>query len=275
MSARTPVGLSGIPVVAGRLMNAMVHFKAAVTSRTVRTRIRFYDGAGTFQASFSNTGTDNTGGFTKVEMQVTVPTGMAFASIEVVIESPAAGGEVHYVDGISFAATGGAGGTDFYLPSSVNPIIHSHFGSALEIQGAMFVYRPSSAALGWAFETQNSSFLSSEANGDLIYPAQTITRLQTVAFLEMHRDILHTMSLQSAGWLNPSSEPQWRNVAGNDLLLSAAYQIYNTVGTTGDIVNRANPTVSFQGSTYMSFYEVAPPTPHIIKSKALHRASRW
>jgi hypothetical protein len=256
-------------------MKAMAHFKAAVTSRTVRTRIRFYDGAGVLTSSFSTSGTDNTSGFTKVEQVATVPTGAAFATIEVAVETPAAGGEVHYVDGISFAGHGGAAGQDFYLPSSVNPIIDSNFGSALEIQGAMFVFRPSASALGWAFETQNSSFLSSEANGDLIYPAQTITRYQTVAFLEMHRDILHTMAIQSAGWLNPSSETQWRNTAGSDILLSAMYQIYNTLGTTGDIINRANPTVSFQGSTYMSFYEVAPPTPRIIKPRARQRASRW
>jgi isocitrate/isopropylmalate dehydrogenase len=69
---------------------------------------------------------------------------------------------------------------------------------------------------------------------------------------------------------------QWRNTAGSDLVLTVAYKIFEAViGSTGDIINRANPVGAFVGSAYMSFYEVKPPTIHVVKPKALHRASRW
>jgi hypothetical protein len=49
----------------------------------------------------------------------------------------------------------------------------------------------------------------------------------------------NTYVLQTGGgWTNPDSVAMWRNTAGNDISISAAYLITSSSGSTGAVVNR-------------------------------------
>jgi hypothetical protein len=275
MDAATLEGLSGVRVKEGRTYTGIIHFRTAVTGRTCAAAIAWYDADGIFMSLDTGSGiTDVSGSYTKAFITAVAPAQAEYASVRAVVTSPATS-EEHFIDAISFAP--GSSQT-FFMPSSSDLILDSNRGSADTIIGAMFVFRPSIQSIGWAAESETFTFIDDDANGDCLFPAQTTRRYQTIALTEWHRDFLHTFVLQSSGWLNPASAAQWRNIAGSDLVLSVAYKIFDVVtgiGTTGNIINRASPTGAFVGAAYMSFYEVIPPTTHVVKPKALHRASRW
>jgi hypothetical protein len=273
MDAATSEGLSGLRVKAGRTYTGIIHFRTAVTSRTCFASIAWFDANGNFLTlDLGSSVTDVSGSYTKAFITAIAPTEARYASVRAIVNAPATS-EEHFIDAISFAP--GSSQT-FFMPSSSDLLLDSNRGSADAITGAMFVFRPSFQSLEWAAEDQIFTFIDDDVNGDCPFPTQTTRRYQTVALTEWHRDVLHTFSLQSAGWINPGSVTQWRNTAGSDLVLTVAYKIFEAViGSTGDIINRANPVGAFVGSAYMSFYEVKPPTIHVVKPKALHRASRW
>jgi hypothetical protein len=272
MDAATSEGLSGQRVKAGRQYTGIIHFRTGVTSRTCFAAISWWDVNGNFLTlDLGSSITDVTGSYTKAFVTATAPTEAHYASVRAVINAPATS-EQHFIDAISFTP---GPSTTFYMPTSTDLVLHSHRGSADTITGAMFVFRPSLQEIAWNAESQTFTFIDDDANGDCAFPAQTIVRYQTVALVEWHRDVLHTFALQSAGWVNPGSITQWRNTAGSDQVLTVAYKIFDVIGSTGSIVNRANPVGAFVGSTYTSYFEVKPPTTHIVKPKQLHRASRW
>jgi len=98
MSADTPSGTSGVPVVAGAVYVLSGWFRTAVTSRSCKMRADWYTAAGAFISS-SDTGTvaDSTSAYTSAEARVTAPATAAFARLRAMVTAPAAS-EVHYVD---------------------------------------------------------------------------------------------------------------------------------------------------------------------------------
>lgn len=106
MSARlTP--WSSYPIQPNTQYTAMANFRAAASARSVRVEINWYkaDGsASTTPNTQGSTTTDATGNFnTQATLTATSPPDAYFALVVVTILSTGAGGEVHYVDKISFA----------------------------------------------------------------------------------------------------------------------------------------------------------------------------
>lgn len=102
--ASTPIGTAGKPVVAGKMYNMTVAFKAATTSRQPRAFINWYNAAGGYVATSSNLvgGVDNSATWTTYTRDLLAPATAAFATCLVGINDVAqAAGEVHYVDRIS------------------------------------------------------------------------------------------------------------------------------------------------------------------------------
>lgn len=137
-----------------------------------------------------------------------------------------------------------------------NPIFDTQLGVADCISGLLLVFRPDAQGLGtWQLDHETYTFASDDtAPYDLVFTSQTVKENNELILVEWHRDVSHTMSLQTGGWSNPSSETQWRNLAGSDMTLSVGYKVQDA-GSSGDVTNRASTGPAFFGSTYMSWYE--------------------
>lgn len=116
MFAQTPAGLSGTVVSASTSYTAVASFRSAVSGRSCRVRLRWYDSGG---AQLSDTNgslvTDTTSGWTVGTVTGTSPSNAALVAIIVEVQSTAAINEVHYVDKIQLVAgastTWSAGGS--------------------------------------------------------------------------------------------------------------------------------------------------------------------
>ena len=275
MTMITPTGTSGFPVTWGKTYKAMCHIRTLVSGRTVTIGIFWYDGAG--NELFSHTGgfiTDTTS-FQRISVTASPPSGAAYAAVRISVQSTGAANEQHHVDGVSFAVDSGSG--DWYMPSSINPIFDSNFGSALTISGLMLVFRPGLDGRYWIVDAQTGGFLDGGTfPHDLIIPSQTVKENSELCIGHWMRDFQHDMTLQTGGWTNPGGVDEWTNVVtpgSLEILISAAYKFQNK-GTSGDVANRANGA-SFQQYYYTSFYEVPRRPSQVKKERRVVRASRW
>ncbi len=105
MSATTPTGTSGFPVVPGELFTAFGYALAATSARTLQTNAKFYDASGTLVSTLTASGGDDITGWAQAPALVSqhVPTTAIYAALQVVVVSAGAG-EVHYFDDLSFAS---------------------------------------------------------------------------------------------------------------------------------------------------------------------------
>lgn len=102
MSALTPSGTSGIPVLPGVTYRLEGWFRTAVTARSCFVRVRFYDSGGALVSTVvSSDVTDSTSAWTRAVTYATAPATAAFAQVAPVVKVPAAA-EVHYVDDFFF-----------------------------------------------------------------------------------------------------------------------------------------------------------------------------
>jgi hypothetical protein len=102
VSANTPTGTSGIPVIANRVYSINASFRAATTARTFSPYIDWYDSGGSFISSTAAiTGTDSTSTWSSSGRSDPSPVTAAYASIRVVLTALGAA-EVHYVDSVNF-----------------------------------------------------------------------------------------------------------------------------------------------------------------------------
>lgn len=103
MSASTTPGTGGIPVTAGYVYAASVHFLTAVSARSVSVNIAWYDSSGTLlSTSTGATVTDGTSLWVRAGIVATAPVNAAFAAVVAQVAS-AASSEVHYADGNQLA----------------------------------------------------------------------------------------------------------------------------------------------------------------------------
>jgi hypothetical protein len=115
MSADTPSGTSGTPVVAGAAYVLVGWFRTAVTSRSCKMRVDWYNsGGGLVSSSDPATVVDLTTAYTASEFRVTAPGTAAYARIRAMVTAPAAG-EVHYVDAALLGSTRFSGYVDDWL----------------------------------------------------------------------------------------------------------------------------------------------------------------
>lgn len=99
VSAATTAGTSGFAVVAGEPLVAMCEFRAAVSARSCRVDVRWYDSAGSLiSTSAGSTVTSSTGAWTQATVQASAPAPAATAALVAVVQSTGAGSEQHYVD---------------------------------------------------------------------------------------------------------------------------------------------------------------------------------
>jgi hypothetical protein len=124
--ANTAPGLGGYPVRAGTSYTALASFRAAVTGRSCKVRIAFYDGAGTYISDLiGGNVTDTTSGWTQATVTGAAPVGALLAALEVqagTVSPFTANGEQHYVDAVSLSTssattwfTGGVASLDYQL----------------------------------------------------------------------------------------------------------------------------------------------------------------
>jgi hypothetical protein len=82
--ATTPVGVSGVPVIAGQTVRAMAYFRSPTTSRVCSVAIAFYNGATLLSTSTSTTvNSTTTGGATGAQafISMVVPVNATFATL--------------------------------------------------------------------------------------------------------------------------------------------------------------------------------------------------
>jgi concanavalin A-like lectin/glucanase superfamily protein len=98
MSADTPSGTAGVPVVAGKSYVAGAWFRSAVTARTCNVLVDWYTGAGALISTSTSAGiVDSSAAWLQARITATAPATAEFARVRAQVTSPAAS-EVHYVD---------------------------------------------------------------------------------------------------------------------------------------------------------------------------------
>ena len=105
VSATTPTGTSGYPVVVGDHYTAFAYFDAGTTSRTCTMSILWYTAAGAACSHASDSGTgvvDVNTGWVQGYVNAVAPATAAYAAVKVSIASTASG-EIHGVTCVSFA----------------------------------------------------------------------------------------------------------------------------------------------------------------------------
>lgn len=106
MAARTPTGVSGIPVTAGDDYEAHLHARAGTGTMATSIVVRWYDAGGAFISDSGSNALDATATeFIPIGSVVTAPAGAAFAAVLPVMVAASAG-DVGYLDSISFAPAG-------------------------------------------------------------------------------------------------------------------------------------------------------------------------
>lgn len=106
MKATTNQGAGGMPVSASTQYTAVASFRSAVSGRSARVRVYWYQSGGGASAvrafdDGSNV-TDTTSGWTQASVTAVSPSDAAFAAIETWVIATGAASEVHYVDAIGF-----------------------------------------------------------------------------------------------------------------------------------------------------------------------------
>lgn len=100
VSATTPTGTSGIEVVAGEPLVAMASFRAGASARSCRVDLGWYSTAGVLLSTTTGaTVTSATGSWTQATTTAVAPAA-GYVAVIVVVQSTAAGAELHYVDQI-------------------------------------------------------------------------------------------------------------------------------------------------------------------------------
>jgi len=98
MSADTPSGTSGVPVVAGASYVGAAWFRALSTTRTCNVLIDWYTGAGGFISTSTSSGVvDSNSSWTQASITATAPATAAFARVRAQVTTPVTT-ETHYVD---------------------------------------------------------------------------------------------------------------------------------------------------------------------------------
>ena len=99
MSASTPSGTSGMPVVEGVSYTARGWFRAATTGRQCFFYVEWYDSGGAYVTEdFSGGITSTTTGWTEDKITATAPAGAAYAAVVAWVDSTGAANEDHYID---------------------------------------------------------------------------------------------------------------------------------------------------------------------------------
>lgn len=96
-----PIPASSAAVQAGHSYTATAAFRSAVSSRSCRVDLRWYNAAvALISTTTGTTSADTTTGFTTVTTTATAPVGAVWGVVVVVILATGAAAEVHYVDGV-------------------------------------------------------------------------------------------------------------------------------------------------------------------------------
>lgn len=102
MVAATTIGTGGIPVAASTQYTAYLEGRSAVSARSRRVEISWYNAAGTFiSTSQGSTAADTTSSWTAYSVTATSPGTAAFASVRSYVISTGGASEVHYTDKVA------------------------------------------------------------------------------------------------------------------------------------------------------------------------------
>lgn len=103
MSAATTTA-SGVTVAGSTTCTALASFRSAVSARSCRVKIAWYDSTSTIiSTSTGGNVADSTSAWTQATVTASSPSNAAYATIIVEVVATGAGSEVHYVDKISLA----------------------------------------------------------------------------------------------------------------------------------------------------------------------------
>lgn len=107
MGARTLQGLSGVSVIPGYYYTITCRFRAAVSARTCRVQVRWYDISGTYISDdWTGSIVDTTTGWTEHSYSIAAPATARYAAVLPVVTSTGASNEDHFVDALGIIFTG-------------------------------------------------------------------------------------------------------------------------------------------------------------------------
>lgn len=111
MSATTPTGVSGVPVLPGEAVGASAYSRAGTTVRNVRVKITFYTAAGAVISTTTGSSVANVTGSWSVIASVTAtaPANAAFMSWTGEVLATGGAAELHYFDWLTLGPYSGSG----------------------------------------------------------------------------------------------------------------------------------------------------------------------
>lgn len=108
MSANTPTGISGFPVVGGATYTVRGWVRSAAVSRTAWVYVSWYTSGNTYISDSASAGiTTSTTAWKEDVLTATAPSNAAYGACHVWIDTPSAASELHYVDRVGVMVTTG------------------------------------------------------------------------------------------------------------------------------------------------------------------------
>ncbi len=144
---------------------------------------------------------------------------------------------------------------------SADPVFatNSTGGNALSAIG--MVFRPTNSTNTWDIDVAQSAGSATPSTPfDVTITGQTAVASSTLTIATWFNTgvTASNWALQTGGWLNPNSEPQWKNTTGTDIGVSIAYKINTSAGATGNVTNRQSVATGLTTITgIITFKEVA------------------
>lgn len=136
MSARTANGTSGVPVTPGVTYKAFGMSLSAVSARSVRMEIYWYNSAGTYISNVLGSAvTNSTSAWTPMVVSGTAPATAAYAAVVYAVLATGAGSEQHYLDMVSL--TPNSSGTTKNTNLVLNPSGETGITGVTSAQGVV------------------------------------------------------------------------------------------------------------------------------------------
>ena len=135
------------------------------------------------------------------------------------------------------------------------------FGSAPSTTLTMHVFRPGTATNTWALDqvATSAQYAAPGSPFSVTQTGGTTVNAKAVAMAYFSSNDDNTWAQTGVTWLNPT-DAQYRNLGGNDMSHTMAYQLLATAGTaTGDCTKRQTVNGGDAGVTALIiWYEFAP-----------------